>query len=156
LVPEVAEWADDPDAWAGEAQRILADWRLASDARAVDRAVGLLRRTLDHVPDGHPALGPVLANLGEALRVRFERAGRVADLDEAVRVERQAIAVVSASEPGYPFLHRMLANLAGALLLRHGRTGDVADCDEAVRTGERAVAAISATDPLAAISMSTL
>ncbi|MFE3188033.1 CHAT domain-containing protein [Nocardia sp. NPDC059240] len=84
-----------------------------------------------------------LSNLGAALRVRFERAGALADLDEAVRVGRRAVEAPS----DHPNRGACLANLAGTFGTRFTRTGVMADLDSAIDYGRKAVGTAEPGDP---------
>ncbi|MFE9187561.1 hypothetical protein ACFYMB_29990 [Micromonospora haikouensis] len=69
----------------------------------------------------------MLANLGLALRARFEAAGDEHDLDEAIRVERRGVTGVPEDHP-----HRAdyLADLSLSLRVRYERLGMRRDIDE--------------------------
>ena len=71
-----------------------------------------------------------LTNLGATLQDRYERTGNKADLDEAIEIDRAALAATPAD---HPFRGRILSYLALALRLRYGFTGALADLDEASR-----------------------
>jgi len=82
--------------------------------------------------------------LGAALQGRFERAGVLADLDEAAGAHREA---VTCTAPGDPRRPEALANLSMCLRLRFGQTGETGDLSEAVETGREAVRAAADDAP---------
>jgi tetratricopeptide (TPR) repeat protein len=79
-----------------------------------------------------------LANLGGALQTRFQRTGHQPDLDEAITVDRDAVA---ATPTGHTARPRYLSNLCSSLRARFERTGQQPDLDEAIAVGRDAVAA---------------
>ena len=105
---------------------------------ALDLAIALLSIALDGTRDDHPNRGMYLTNLTSALLGRFQRTGAVQDLDEAIRVGRQAAEVAPDDHPNRGV---MLSNLGATLTVRFERTGAVQDLDEAIRAFQDAVAA---------------
>jgi hypothetical protein len=79
----------------------------------------------------------ISSNLAAALRARFGRTGRLADLDEAITAGRNAVADTPPHDPDRP---GRLSSLGNALLTRFERTGHLADLDEAITAGRNAVA----------------
>jgi tetratricopeptide (TPR) repeat protein len=77
-----------------------------------------------------------LASLGQSLLRLYEREGLMADLDEAVVVCRQAVALAPAhsSAASLP-----LGALGSVLRARYARTGSSADLDEAIRYSKMAI-----------------
>ncbi|MGA5446980.1 hypothetical protein ACPCVO_10015 [Streptomyces umbrinus] len=107
----------------------------------LDEAIGLFRSLLDDrhcLPEGDARRPAALSNLGLALRLRAERTehGGIDDLDESVRLSRDALRLGDAENRV-----ACLGNLMSGLGTRYGWTGDDADLDEAVLVGEEAVAA---------------
>ncbi|MFI6504798.1 CHAT domain-containing protein [Nonomuraea typhae] len=82
-----------------------------------------------------------LINRALTLKLRFERSGSRADIDEAIRLGEVAVAA------GGPHLDVALGNLSAALLRRFERFADRADIDAAVARGRAAVAAVPEGDP---------
>jgi tetratricopeptide (TPR) repeat protein len=74
--------------------------------------------------------------LGNNLRSRYERVGRLEDLEEAIRVTEQAVKV---TPNGHPDLLKMLNNLGIELEKRYERIGRIEDLDEAFRVTEQAI-----------------
>ncbi|MGW1670717.1 CHAT domain-containing protein [Streptomyces sp. NPDC002324] len=106
------------------------------------RAVELTRQSADLLPLGHPERALELAHLVATLTGRYLRLNTVADLVEAVRVGREAVAAVP---PGTAPHDRavLLTNLGVALRKTHERTGATADLDEAVEVLRTAVEAVA-------------
>ncbi|GAA4606383.1 tetratricopeptide (TPR) repeat protein [Actinoplanes octamycinicus] len=144
LVPALARVAprigDTPEEWSLEAT-VLLDSSAAAECREVlDRAVDLMEAAVAEAPAGFPDRAGLLSNLGLARHARYERTGDPGDLDEALRVHREAVA----RTPGNALFH---ANLASAVLSRFGRTGARADLDEAIDLSRRAVSLADPDDP---------
>ena len=85
--------------------------------------------------EGSPALPCSLNNLGNGLRTRFGRTGRLEDLEEAIRVYQAAVAATAEGSPDLPMY---LNNLGTGLRTRFGRTGRLEDLEEAIKRYRRA------------------
>jgi hypothetical protein len=70
-----------------------------------------------------------LSNLGIHLRNGYIRTGAVADLDEAIKVTKEA---VTATTQDHPDLASRLNNLGNFLSDRYCRTGAIGDLEEAI------------------------
>jgi tetratricopeptide (TPR) repeat protein len=90
-----------------------------------------------------------LSNLGGALYARYTRDGRLADLDEDIDLQREALRLVPTGHPERPGL---LSNLATALTERHEALGVRDDLSEALTYLEEAMAAGPAPRRLATIA----
>src|SRR5258708_11783666 len=99
--------------------------------RAADRAGG--ERRADY-----------LSLLGCALRLRFEHAGRLADLEESVAAHRESLAWAASHGLVRADLY---ANSSESLRLRYNRIGADESLHEAVATGFRAVHSAADDDP---------
>jgi tetratricopeptide (TPR) repeat protein len=75
---------------------------------------------------------------------RYERTGRLEDLEEAIRVFREA---VEATPPGSPDRPGYLNNLGNGLRARYERTGRLEDLEEAIRVFREAVEATPPGSP---------
>ncbi|CAG8885191.1 unnamed protein product, partial [Penicillium egyptiacum] len=75
----------------------------------------------------HPNLAGRLNSLGINLNSRYERAGQMDDLEEAIRLSRQAVA---ATPDGHPNLAGRLNSLGINLNSRYERTGQMDDLEE--------------------------
>ncbi|MFE0135762.1 CHAT domain-containing protein [Streptomyces sp. NPDC059037] len=115
-----------------------------ADAHSISTVVALWRHLLTGVPADSPERAGWLCNLGVALRVRFQRTGAQADLDEAVHLGREAVDTALAEHPERA---KWLTNCAATLMLRFEQTGAEADLDEAVRLGREAVDTTPADHP---------
>ncbi|MEV4375104.1 CHAT domain-containing protein [Nonomuraea sp. NPDC049637] len=94
-----------------------------------DTAITVLTRLM-HEQDGlatHSLF--VYATLGDLLVDRFQRLGMDEDLETAIGVLREGLAVVSEAEPERDVLW---ISLSGALRLRYERSGSLADLDESI------------------------
>lgn len=96
---------------------------------------GLLESS-SHVPAG--LLDEIfgLNNLGNVLRVRFERLGNVKDLDEAVSYFERALKLMPDRHLGRPML---LRNLGNTLQVRFKCLGRISDLDQAILVQRTAI-----------------
>ncbi|KAG9036263.1 hypothetical protein FRB95_009411 [Tulasnella sp. JGI-2019a] len=92
--------------------------------------VDSLKDTLALCPIGHPDRAPSLNNLACALKIRFNRSGDMADLEDSIRHHRESLSLQPLSHPGRT---SSLTNLAFALTNRFNRSGDIADLEEGIR-----------------------
>ncbi|MGI8333708.1 tetratricopeptide repeat protein [Actinomadura scrupuli] len=99
----------------------------------LDEAIRFCREAVSDASDLDTEL---LANLGDALRARFDLTSDVPDLDEAVSCLRRAVQLTATGHSG---LHALLSVLGDALRARFDLTNDPADLDEAVSCLARAV-----------------
>ncbi len=103
----------------------------------LDLAIELVRQVLSTTPGDHPDRAGILNVLCVGLQVRSERAGALADLDEAIAVGWEA---VGAFQDGQSARRAMaLSNLSVALRMRFERTGVAADLDGAIAVAREAV-----------------
>src|SRR6266511_2221527 len=130
---------------------LLRNPRAAADPHALDRAVALLRQAVDLTGSSGPARAGYLSNLANALRMRFERVGMVADLDLAIDAGTAAVQE-AASGPR----SGLLSNLGNALLARYRRTGQEADLLSALTSHRQAIANSAPDDPNRHIYLSAL
>ena len=93
---------------------------------------------------GLSLLGPCLNDLSIYLSKRISLTGRLADLDEAVEVGREALTVTPESDAQYP---DRVSRLAGGLLERFSRSGQGADLDEAMALVEPSARTATAGTP---------
>jgi len=70
------------------------------------------------------------------LESRYERRGKMEDLEEAIRVSRQAVKV---TPEDHPDLAAWLNNLGNNLGRRYERTGKMEDLEEAIQVSRQAV-----------------
>ncbi|CAG8909318.1 unnamed protein product, partial [Penicillium egyptiacum] len=92
----------------------------------------------------HPNLAGRLNSLGINLNSRYERAGQMDDLEEAIRLSRQAVA---ATPDGHPCLAERLNSLSNKLESRYHRRGQMDDLEEAIQVSRQAVAATPCDHP---------
>ncbi|WP_413756321.1 hypothetical protein [Streptomyces sp. MMBL 11-3] len=155
---QVAEGAslDPADAVLDRANDRLEAAQSGDPEVGLDEAIGLFRSLLDdpdRLPVGDARRPAALSNLGLALRLRAERTehGGIDDLDESVRLSRDALQLSDADDRP-----ACLGNLMTGLGTRYGWTGDDADLDEAVLLGREAIALTSPGGPYRASCASNL
>ncbi|KAJ7467583.1 TPR-like protein [Mycena latifolia] len=83
-----------------------------------------------------PTSATYLSDLGQALRCRFERLGKLTDLNESVS---KLEAAVSLTPEGHPAKPSLLSNLGNSLWSRFKQLGDLTDLNESVSKLEAAV-----------------
>jgi len=106
------------------------------DPRVLAEALREARAAVDATPAGLLIYrAPALANLGTALRLRYERTGSLPDLHEAVRVLREAEA---ASVRRHPDRAGIISALGVVLRTRYEHAGALADLDESIRLARQA------------------
>ena len=101
---------------------------------------------------GSPGRFLSIANLGNTLRIRFERTGMLADLDEAVTVSREAVSIALLGDSR----GTCLSNLGNVLRIRFESQGALADVDETVAVSREALEAIPVGHPNRVVIMSNL
>lgn len=121
------------------ARELIADG-MAGDLGRLNVGIAQWQSLLDNTPAGHPKRAVMLPVLAIALRRRFEWAGDLADLDEAIRYFREAAQGVS------PHRARHLDQLGVALRQRFERTGEWQNMQDAIAIGREAVNASSLDD----------
>ena len=107
-------------------------------------AARLWQLIVDATPTDDPYRPGRLANLGNALRARFERYGNPADLDAAVLAGRQSVEAHSADHPERAVA---LGLLGISLWTRFKRAGAPADLDAAIETFQAVVVAMPTDHP---------
>ncbi len=120
--------------------------------RDLDRCVDAYREVLALASDGR-ATAEDFSNLGIALQSRFERTGELADLHEAIRLGKEAVAALPDDAPDRG---DYLTNLGGAIYLRFEHNGLLEDLDEAVECQRDAYASHQASGAPAPLSAGNL
>ncbi|MEV4693553.1 tetratricopeptide repeat protein [Micromonospora echinospora] len=128
--------ARSADRSAEQAAALLGAVDRTYDADALTQVIELLRWSITCTPTDHPDIAGRLSNLSVALRIRFDRDGRPADLDQAVEVGLAAVAVGAADHRDRG---RHLYNAGGHLHLRFLRGGALIDLDQAIGLFEQAI-----------------
>ncbi|WP_326796893.1 CHAT domain-containing protein [Streptomyces sp. NBC_01808] len=103
----------------------------------LDEALRQLRHAETLMPQNHPDRSSALDDLGLVLMACYQRSGKSEELNEAVRVHRESVAL---TRDGHAMLGLRLLNLAAALSLRHRLTEDGDDLREAQECRHRAAA----------------
>jgi hypothetical protein len=94
------------------------------DREALDRDIDRLRQALAGLPADHPGRADLHADLGAALRQRYDLTGDLTDLDAAITHLSEAVAATPADHPDRS---QRLIRLGDALLARFERTRKRAD-----------------------------
>lgn len=113
------------------AVRLLGRYRETGEVEDLNRAVEVGRTAVDRTPPDHPERADRLTILGNVLSARFDRLGRRTDLDEAIVVLDQVVAMA----PEHADRGGHLCNLAIALR----RRDDTGDLNRAIILGRDAV-----------------
>ncbi|MEV7046161.1 CHAT domain-containing protein [Amycolatopsis sp. NPDC051061] len=108
----------------------------AGDLADLDRAIALLRESVDTTEPGHPGRFRRRAGLGAALLRRFESTGSHADVDQAVR---ETEASVREAPPAHPQRARLQVNEGLALFRRFEADGNEHDLDACIKAYRAAV-----------------
>ena len=95
----------------------------------------------------------MLTTLERALRTRFGRTGSLADLDEAIQADQDALAAAPGDHPNRAIV---LSDLGVALQSRFAQTGSPTDLDEAIRFSQEAVTATPSGHAERAASLASL
>jgi hypothetical protein len=89
----------DAAGWHAEAARLMADPEAGANPDVIDRAVRLLEAVLADTTPEQLDMAARLSNLAGALVVRFEREGTLVDLQRAIVVADDAVAMSAAGRP---------------------------------------------------------
>ena len=91
---------------------------------------------VDLTPDGHPNKPRRLNFLGHCFFTRFQRLGRLNDLDDAISRQKEAVRLTLDGHPDKP---GRLNNLGCSVQARFQRLGQLNDLEDAVSRGKQAV-----------------
>ncbi|WP_173093954.1 CHAT domain-containing tetratricopeptide repeat protein [Actinomadura verrucosospora] len=139
-----------PQALSNLAGALLSRYADDESEEDLDEAIALLEEAGGYGSAAGDAPGSAAdrarwaANLGLALRIRYNRGAVVADLVRAIALLREAAGLAPAGHPGRP---GYLTNLGGALYDRYESGWDPDDLDAAVRCLREAVETTAETDP---------
>ncbi|KZV73860.1 hypothetical protein PENSPDRAFT_573858, partial [Peniophora sp. CONT] len=92
-------------------------------------AVSALRRAVELTQDSHPDKPAWFNNLGNSFLARFERAGELEDLEQAISTHRRAVELTPDNHPDKLSRYN---NLGNSFLTRFERTGDFEDLEQAI------------------------
>lgn len=123
------------------------------DERTLDKAVRHLREVLAAASSDDPLRGRYLADLGVALRWRFERTGAPADISAAIEAGQSA---VRATPRGNADRFDYLNSLLNALWIRYEASGILKHLDEGVAISQQAIAEAPPDHPVRAGMLSAL
>jgi hypothetical protein len=134
----------------------LAEAQRTIDRPSLDRSITDLER-LSHALAGHaPGQARVLANLGEALRQRFEMHGRRSDLETAIEVQDRALGLLRPGDPLRSFVLRGSSVLRQIRAERYGGPGTTEELTIAEDLAREAVLESGPTDPRWPVRLHTL
>jgi CHAT domain-containing protein len=119
------------------ARDFMAQAHRTGDPRAVDEAVLCLRDLLDTAPTGDPARWRYLADLGVALRWRYEQTGNPTDLVAALEAGAEAVRATPWYEPARFDNYNSLIN---ALWARYMWSDDLKHLNEGIDVAQAAAA----------------
>ncbi|MFJ5780045.1 CHAT domain-containing protein [Streptomyces sp. NPDC093094] len=161
-----ASWDTADPGWTvaalGLGTALLSRFEQRQDRQDLDRAISLVREVRDPRPPRPEQRHEAARLAARALRLRHDRTGDLADLDEAVANAAEAagfdsdghddlealIALLQRSldltDPGVPQFARALLSLACALLTRFDRDGHPGDLDRAIAVAREAAARATA------------
>ena len=105
----------------------------------LDAMIAEEREALHHDPSGGRERAAMLSELGVGLRASYDLTGRVAELDESIKVHREAIEQTPPTHPAG--LAIRLNALGTALTARYGRFRQMADLTTSIEVYEQALAA---------------
>jgi tetratricopeptide (TPR) repeat protein len=105
----------------------------------LDAMIAEEREALHHDPSAGRERAAKLSELGVGLRASYDLTGRVAELDESIKVHREAIEETPPTDPAG--LAIRLNALGTALTARYGRFGQMADLTTSIEVYEQALAA---------------
>ncbi|MET8197970.1 hypothetical protein [Micromonospora taraxaci] len=118
----------------------------------LDAAIAGFEAALDVTPRDDPEWAHRAFLKSVNLRIRYERAGNLADLNESVRLGRLAVAASTDSD----IIGEMLSHLGASLRTRHQRLGDSQDLRLAIAIGRSAVMATRSAEIGHAVALSHL
>ena len=119
----------------------------SEDDAQLDYAIDLLRQAITATPVTDPQHFGYVSNLGVALKIRYDRAGQIADINEALSAMAET---VKATPAGSADAWRWLTNLGLALRSRYERIGETSDLNGAVRFLREAAEAVEPDDAMRA------
>lgn len=137
---------------ANLAQALGLRYIMFADLGDLDAAIATCRHIVDLEPPGSTTRAMNLANLAIALYQRSRSTGNCADIEAAITVIDQAIAMPHQGRS----LHRFLAVRSGVFAAKSEHSGDRADANEAMASAEAAIAAVTEDDPIRANLLSML
>ncbi|RVD89400.1 uncharacterized protein DFL_000411 [Arthrobotrys flagrans] len=120
---------------------------------ALDFAITLEEESLGNMAEGDLAVPSHLNNLSVYYGSRFERLGKLEDLEKAIQAAEQAIAATSKDSPNRA---ACLNSLSNGYSSRFDRLGKLEDLEKAIQAAEQAIAATSKDSPNRAACLNNL
>ncbi|KAJ7084958.1 CHAT domain-containing protein [Mycena epipterygia] len=100
-----------------------------------------------------PGRGLCMNNLANAVQIRFTERGKPHDIEEAIKLYTEILALYPSP---HPFYSNSLTNLSGALVNRFDQEGNPDDIKKAVELGREAVALRTSNHPYSGSSLANL
>ncbi|KAH8810260.1 CHAT domain-containing protein [Flagelloscypha sp. PMI_526] len=140
-----------------EGTKALKQFEAKGQAAAIDTAIERLGRAFDLAPEGHTNKRMYSNNLGISHQMRFKRFGKMADIDKAIELTRQAISpgsihmedidkaieldrkAVDLTPDGHPDKSKYFHNLGSSHQMRFERLGKIVDIIKAIESQWQAV-----------------
>ncbi|MCA1191106.1 CHAT domain-containing protein [Saccharopolyspora sp. 6V] len=122
---------------------LLRRYQRNGSAQDLDEGITHLRRGADGLADGEARRG-ALCHLASALRLRFEQAGDLADLEAGIG---ELIGVLGVLSPGHPLLGRALVLLAESTAEHVDSTGEPGPLRRTLRAYAVSARGMAAEDP---------
>ncbi|KAJ7110931.1 CHAT domain-containing protein [Mycena epipterygia] len=118
--------------WARYGTTLLTDALQSGNPKHIDSAIDKLKKAEVLISWGHPTRPLVLDDLAVARATRFEQSGTEDDMEEALRLLRESLAIQSIDPANYPLRDRSLSALGSTLQSHFEKHGDLLDIEEAV------------------------
>jgi tetratricopeptide (TPR) repeat protein len=99
------------------------------DLERLDKVIAGLQSAIEMATEDDERMPEILGYLGVLLRLRFERLGNVADIDDSIALSRRSVNLMPKNDPDRV---NELANLGNSLMRRFERFGDITDIDKAI------------------------
>jgi tetratricopeptide (TPR) repeat protein len=136
LVPNVDPNLDAP----GRLDRFRVECQMhpecIKDVRQLDMIISVQGVAMRLAANGHPRKDEFMVGMGYSLYCRFNRVGRMSDLDAALKLYREALVLCPRDHP----LRRVsLQRMSWALIVRFRLTGVHLDLDEAISLRQEAL-----------------
>jgi hypothetical protein len=107
---------------------------------SLDSSIECFDEILTLLGNSHPRYPRTLLNLGNALQHRYIRKGSLLDLNRAIELSRESLALLP--ENSHSERHGVLANLSISLFDRFDIVGDVEDEDASIALGREALSMV--------------
>ncbi|KAH7325449.1 CHAT domain-containing protein [Rhizoctonia solani] len=131
--PFIIQTKDDPKLTYELGMIHKEEYKRAGQLGKLERAIGCMRKAVESAEEMDPNLPEYLFGLGETLYERFERFSEIDSLEDAIKYQYHAIALLPDPEAHF------LSSLGYSLLQRFIITGDRSDLEQAIEIQEQSV-----------------